>query len=69
MALPPDLGPIDEFGSNVWLVEEMYRRYVQGPDSVSKSWRDFFASGASSAGVSDMSTNGAGSDADAVLDA
>ena len=33
----PDLGP------NAGLVEEMYRRFAENPDSVSESWRDFFA--------------------------
>lgn len=28
---------------NAWLVEEMYEQYREDPDSLSKSWRDFFA--------------------------
>ncbi|KPL14747.1 MAG: alpha-ketoglutarate decarboxylase [Bacteroides sp. SM23_62] len=31
------------FGPNVWLIDEMYRQYLQNPDSVAESWRDFFA--------------------------
>ena len=27
---------------NSWLVEEMYQQYLQDPDELSKSWRDFF---------------------------
>ncbi len=30
------------FGSNAWLVEEMHRRYLGDPDSVSEAWREFF---------------------------
>src|SRR5581483_569137 len=32
-----------EFGPNDWLVDEMYRKYVDDPSSVSESWREFFA--------------------------
>jgi 2-oxoglutarate dehydrogenase E1 component len=31
------------FGPNVWLIDEMYRQYMESPDSVAESWRDFFA--------------------------
>ena len=31
------------FGPNEWLVQEMYERYQQDPQSVDKSWWDFFA--------------------------
>ena len=30
------------FGPNVWLIDEMYRQYLEKPDSVADSWRDFF---------------------------
>ena len=30
-------------GQNEWLVEEMFAQYQREPDSVSESWRDFFA--------------------------
>src|SRR4051812_39088058 len=30
------------FGPNAWLVDEMYDQYVQDPNSVSESWREFF---------------------------
>ncbi len=33
----------EEFGPNVWLVEEMYRKYLEDPDSVSATWKEFFA--------------------------
>ncbi len=32
-----------DFGSNSWLVEELYRDYLHDPASVGESWRDFFA--------------------------
>src|SRR5437899_9573226 len=32
-----------DFGPNDWLVDEMYRKYVDDPSSVSESWREFFA--------------------------
>jgi 2-oxoglutarate dehydrogenase E1 component len=40
----PDSSPLDiaEFGPNLWLIDEMYRRFLEDPDSVSPSWQDFF---------------------------
>ena len=32
-----------EFGANVGLIDEIYRQYLDNPDSVSPAWRDFFA--------------------------
>jgi 2-oxoglutarate dehydrogenase E1 component len=32
-----------EFGPNDWLVDEMFRKYAEDPESVSESWREFFA--------------------------
>ena len=32
----------ESFGPNVWLVDEMYRRYQENPKAVAESWRDFF---------------------------
>ena len=31
------------FGSNEWLVDEMYERYLADPNSVEANWREFFA--------------------------
>jgi multifunctional 2-oxoglutarate metabolism enzyme len=31
------------FGTNSWLVEEMYEKYREDPDSVGEAWREFFA--------------------------
>ena len=30
-------------GPNEWLVDEMYDQYREDPNSVSASWREFFA--------------------------
>ena len=30
------------FGANEWLVDEMYEKYQQDPNSVDKVWWDFF---------------------------
>ena len=32
----------ETFGPNQWLVEEMYRRYLENPTTVGESWQDFF---------------------------
>ncbi len=47
------------FGANSWLVEEMYEQYQDDPDSVSESWRQFFAAGngAAPGGDGDRSSN------------
>ena len=47
------------FGANSWLVEEMYEQYQDDPDSVSESWRQFFAAGngAAPGGDGDPSSN------------
>ena len=33
----------DAFGSNAWLVDQMYRKFLDSPGAVSESWRDFFS--------------------------
>ena len=33
----------DGFGSNTWIVEQMYRQYLESPESVSESWQAHFA--------------------------
>ena len=35
--------PSPDFGANSWLVEEMYAQFVDDPDAVSESWREFFS--------------------------
>ncbi|MGH2789108.1 MAG: multifunctional oxoglutarate decarboxylase/oxoglutarate dehydrogenase thiamine pyrophosphate-binding subunit/dihydrolipoyllysine-residue succinyltransferase subunit [Actinomycetota bacterium] len=32
----------ERFGPNIWLVDEMYRQYLEDPRAVSESWREFF---------------------------
>ena len=32
----------EDFGPNVWLVDQMYRKYLEAPDSVSDAWQEFF---------------------------
>jgi len=44
----PSLGvgepvPGGAFGPNAWLVDDMYDQFRKDPESVSESWRDFFA--------------------------
>ncbi|MGH3490467.1 MAG: 2-oxo acid dehydrogenase subunit E2, partial [Actinopolymorphaceae bacterium] len=34
--------PLSQFGTNEWLVDEMYQRYLKDPDSVDKAWLTFF---------------------------
>ena len=31
-----------DLGANAWIVDEMYRDYLDNPESVSESWREFF---------------------------
>jgi multifunctional 2-oxoglutarate metabolism enzyme len=38
----PEDNPLSSFGANEWLVDEMYERYRQDPDSVDKAWWEFF---------------------------
>jgi multifunctional 2-oxoglutarate metabolism enzyme len=35
--------PPADFGPNEWLVEELYRKYLDDPNSVDKAWWNFFA--------------------------
>ncbi|MFZ9401801.1 MAG: multifunctional oxoglutarate decarboxylase/oxoglutarate dehydrogenase thiamine pyrophosphate-binding subunit/dihydrolipoyllysine-residue succinyltransferase subunit [Ilumatobacteraceae bacterium] len=36
-------GSGDDFGTNSWLVEEMYERFRDNPAAVSEQWREFFS--------------------------
>jgi multifunctional 2-oxoglutarate metabolism enzyme len=41
--MPNDATPAaEDFGSNAWIVEEMYQRYQASPSSVSEAWRSYF---------------------------
>jgi 2-oxoglutarate decarboxylase len=35
--------PAGEFGPNEWLVEEMYQRFLDDPNTVDPAWHEFFA--------------------------
>ncbi len=35
--------PVAGFGTNEWLVEEMYQQYLADPQSVDQAWHEFFA--------------------------
>ncbi|GAA3758269.1 multifunctional oxoglutarate decarboxylase/oxoglutarate dehydrogenase thiamine pyrophosphate-binding subunit/dihydrolipoyllysine-residue succinyltransferase subunit [Salinactinospora qingdaonensis] len=35
--------PLSDFGPNEWLVDELYQKYVNDPNSVDKAWWNFFA--------------------------
>ncbi len=35
--------PLASFGTNEWIVEEMYQKYLSDPSSVDPAWHDFFA--------------------------
>ncbi|HEY3002813.1 MAG TPA: 2-oxo acid dehydrogenase subunit E2, partial [Kribbellaceae bacterium] len=39
---PAQSNPLSAFGANDWLVDEMYEKYVQDPNSVDKAWWEFF---------------------------
>ena len=39
---PSQSNPLAAFGSNDWLVDEMYEKYLQDPNSVDKAWSEFF---------------------------
>ncbi len=38
-----EIGPVDSFGPNAWLVDEMYEQYLIDANLVSEAWREFFA--------------------------
>ncbi|MFD0853203.1 hypothetical protein ACFQ07_13260, partial [Actinomadura adrarensis] len=32
-----------DFGANEWLVDELYQKYLEDPNSVDEAWWNFFA--------------------------
>ncbi len=40
---PNPVDPVESLGANSWLVDELYRQYLEFPSSVGDKWRDFFA--------------------------
>ncbi|HUP69056.1 MAG TPA: multifunctional oxoglutarate decarboxylase/oxoglutarate dehydrogenase thiamine pyrophosphate-binding subunit/dihydrolipoyllysine-residue succinyltransferase subunit [Acidimicrobiales bacterium] len=55
--MPDAQRPAGSFGTNDWLVEEMYEQYRHDPSSVSESWQEFFTDYRSDG--KDRSANGA----------
>ena len=61
-----------QFGANLWLVDEMYQQYLERPESVSDTWKEFFSdyrpawdsAGSRRTGEAARSTNGDGSGKD-----
>ena len=43
MAMHEDQQDAITLGPNAWLVDEMYDQFREDPNSVSESWREFFA--------------------------
>src|SRR5438132_13205938 len=41
MSTYEDIDP-SELGPNMWLIDEMYRRYRDDPEAVSPPWQEFF---------------------------
>ena len=41
---PTEGNPLEAFGANEWLVDEMYEQYQKDPESVDPAWWDFFKS-------------------------
>ncbi|WP_184753697.1 multifunctional oxoglutarate decarboxylase/oxoglutarate dehydrogenase thiamine pyrophosphate-binding subunit/dihydrolipoyllysine-residue succinyltransferase subunit [Streptosporangium album] len=42
--------PLAAFGQNEWLVDELYQKYLQDPESVDRAWWNFFADYTSDSG-------------------
>ncbi len=54
-ASPPEPKPTDSapsLGTNAWLVDEIYRQYLEFPGSVGEQWRDYFANRSTNGGTS-----------------
>ncbi|MEU6512445.1 2-oxo acid dehydrogenase subunit E2, partial [Streptomyces sp. NPDC046942] len=56
--MPEGSVPIQSFGANEWVVEEIRRQYREDPDSVDPSWREFFGSQRAGAGTRSEATGG-----------
>lgn len=52
--------PVAGFGTNEWLVEEMYQQYLADPKSVDQAWHEFFADYRPGSPVSDGQDRTAG---------
>src|SRR5258707_14178115 len=47
-----------EFGPNTWLIDEMYRAYLDNPTSVGDAWQEFFADYQPRTPLSEAATSG-----------
>ncbi|WP_330287168.1 multifunctional oxoglutarate decarboxylase/oxoglutarate dehydrogenase thiamine pyrophosphate-binding subunit/dihydrolipoyllysine-residue succinyltransferase subunit [Streptomyces sp. NBC_00576] len=56
--MPEGSVPIQSFGANEWVVEEIRQQYREDPDSVDLSWREFFGSQRAGAGTRSGATGG-----------
>src|SRR6266508_3776121 len=52
-----DIDP-SALGPNMWLVDEMYRRYRENPEAVDERWREFFEDFRPRLGDADAATTG-----------
>ncbi|WP_048698628.1 2-oxoglutarate dehydrogenase E1 subunit family protein, partial [Nostocoides australiense] len=43
MADPTPANPMEAFGPNEWLVDELYESYLKDRNSVDRAWWDFFS--------------------------
>ncbi|MFC4061393.1 multifunctional oxoglutarate decarboxylase/oxoglutarate dehydrogenase thiamine pyrophosphate-binding subunit/dihydrolipoyllysine-residue succinyltransferase subunit [Planomonospora corallina] len=51
--------PLAAFGQNEWLVDELYQKYLQDPESVDRAWWNFFADYTPDSGSGRAATPGA----------
>ncbi|WP_433366464.1 multifunctional oxoglutarate decarboxylase/oxoglutarate dehydrogenase thiamine pyrophosphate-binding subunit/dihydrolipoyllysine-residue succinyltransferase subunit [Streptosporangium sp. CA-115845] len=51
--------PLAAFGQNEWLVDELYQKYLQDPESVDRAWWSFFADYNPDAGAGRVAPPGA----------
>src|SRR5262245_29703949 len=52
MAQHTDIDP-SALGPNMWLIDEMYRRFREDPDSVGEAWKEFFEDFSPALGTAD----------------
>ncbi|MER5621158.1 multifunctional oxoglutarate decarboxylase/oxoglutarate dehydrogenase thiamine pyrophosphate-binding subunit/dihydrolipoyllysine-residue succinyltransferase subunit [Streptosporangium sp. NPDC002544] len=57
--------PLAAFGQNEWLVDELYQKYLQDPESVDRAWWSFFADYSPDAGAGRVAPPGAATAASA----
>src|SRR5262245_53941363 len=55
MAQHTDIDP-SALGPNMWLIDELYRRFREGPDAVGGAWEEFFEDFSPALGTADGGT-------------